>query len=205
LISKQPSDQNTETAMQIALFGTSADPPTRAHQQAMAWLSQKFELVAVWAADNPDKVHGATLEQRTLMLELLVKEIPDAENIKVYRELSHRQTIRTIGVAQSIWPTAEFHLAIGADLVEQIERWHNGTELLRQVNLIIIPRPGWELRPVALDRLRELGCKFQLVMELNTLAVSSTAMRQTNDLEDLHLGLTTAVTNYIDQHHLYLR
>jgi nicotinate-nucleotide adenylyltransferase len=189
--------------MQIALFGTSADPPTRAHQQAIAWLSQKFELVAVWAADNPDKVHGATLAQRTSMLELLVAEIPPTGNIQLYRELSHRQTIRTIGVAKSIWPDAEFHLAIGADLVEQIERWHQGTELLQQVNLVIIPRPGWELRPVALARLQELGCKFQLAMELSTLAVSSTAMRQTQDLEDRSVGLTAAVTEYIDQHHLY--
>jgi nicotinate-nucleotide adenylyltransferase len=191
--------------MQIALFGTSADPPTRAHQQAIIWLSQKFELVAVWAADNPDKIHGATLDQRTIMLEMLVDEIPLAANIRLYRELSHRQTIRTIEFARAIWPTAEFHLAIGADLVEQIERWHSGTELLRQVHLVVIPRPGWSLPPTALDRLRELGCQLQLATELSTLEVSSTVMRQTSDLADLRQGLTPAVTSYIDEHHLYHR
>ncbi len=192
-------------SMQIALFGTSADPPTRAHQQVINWLSQKFEVVAVWAADNPDKIHGATLAQRAAMLEILVAEIPPPTTAKVYQQLSHRYTIRTIAFAQELWPEAEFVLTIGADLVAQIERWQGGTDLLRQVSLLVIPRPGWSLPPEALQRLAELGCKLQLVEELSTLAVSSTAMRQTTDVADLRMGLTPAVTAYIDQHGLYQR
>ena len=191
--------------MQIALFGTSADPPTRAHQQVINWLGQKFEVVAVWAADNPDKTHGATLAQRAAMLEILVAEIPAPTTAKVCQQLSHRYTIRTIAFAREIWPTAELVLTIGADLVEQIERWQGGTELLRQVNLLVIPRPGWQLRPEMLQRLADLGCQLQLVEELSTLAVSSTAMRQTSDIADLRMGLTPAVEEYIDRHQLYQR
>jgi nicotinate-nucleotide adenylyltransferase len=191
--------------MQIALFGTSADPPTRAHQQVINWLGQKFEVVAVWAADNPDKIHGATLAQRAAMLEILVTEISAPTTAKVCQQLSHRYTIRTIAFAREIWPTAELVLTIGADLVEQIERWQGGTELLRQVNLLVIPRPGWQLRPEMLQRLSDLGCHLQLVEELSTLAVSSSAMRQTSDPADLRMGLTPAVTEYIDRHQLYQR
>jgi nicotinate-nucleotide adenylyltransferase len=189
--------------MQVALFGTSADPPTRAHQQVIDWLGQKFEVVAVWAADNPDKIHGATLAQRAAMLEILVAEIPAPTNATVCQQISHRYTIRTIAFAREIWPQAELVLTIGADLVAQIEHWQGGSELLQQVSLLIIPRPGWQLRPEMLQRLSDLGCQFQLLEELSTLAVSSTAMRQTSSLEDLHWGLTPAVTAYIDQHHLY--
>ena len=49
--------------MKIALFGTSADPPTIAHQKIISWLGSQFDRVAVWAANNPFKVHGAALEQ----------------------------------------------------------------------------------------------------------------------------------------------
>jgi nicotinate-nucleotide adenylyltransferase len=191
--------------MQIALFGTSADPPTRAHQQVIQWLGENFAVVAVWAADNPDKTHGATLAQRAAMLEILVAEILAPTNAKICQQLSHRYTIKTIALAREIWPTAELVLTIGADLVEQIERWQGGTELLRQVNLLVIPRPGWEIRPEMLQRLADLGCQLQLVEELSTLAVSSTAMRQTSDLADLRMGLTPAVTQYIDRNHLYQR
>ena len=43
--------------MRIALFGTSADPPTAGHQKILRWLSEGYDRVAVWAADNPFKCH----------------------------------------------------------------------------------------------------------------------------------------------------
>ena len=39
----------------VALFGTSADPPTSGHGAILGWLSQHYDQVAVWAADNPFK------------------------------------------------------------------------------------------------------------------------------------------------------
>ncbi|NEQ41665.1 MAG: nicotinic acid mononucleotide adenylyltransferase, partial [Okeania sp. SIO3I5] len=41
----------------IALFGTSADPPTAGHETIVRWLSQNFNKVVVWASDNPFKSH----------------------------------------------------------------------------------------------------------------------------------------------------
>ena len=53
---------------QIALFGTSADPPTSGHQAILLWLSQRFDKVVVWASDNPFKTHQTLLEHRMAML-----------------------------------------------------------------------------------------------------------------------------------------
>lgn len=184
--------------MQIALFGTSADPPTRAHQQIISWLSQRFPLVAVWAADNPDKVHGAMLAQRARMLELLVADL-QCPQVQVHQELSHRYTIHTLKLAQQQWPTAHFSLVIGADLVPQIERWQGGPELIRQVELLVVPRPGWSIQPEMLEHLSNLGGRVQMVTDLDTLAVSSTAIRQESDL----WGLTESVAAYIDRLDLY--
>jgi nicotinate-nucleotide adenylyltransferase len=184
--------------MQIALFGTSADPPTRAHQQIISWLSQRFPLVAVWAADNPDKVHGAMLAQRARMLELLVADL-QCPQVQVHQELSHRYTIHTLKLAQQQWPTAHFSLVIGADLVPQIERWQGGAELIRQVELLVVPRPGWSIQPEMLEHLSNLGGRVQMVTDLDTLAVSSTAIRQESDL----WGLTESVAAYIDRLDLY--
>ncbi|MGB3262812.1 MAG: adenylyltransferase/cytidyltransferase family protein, partial [Microcoleus sp.] len=52
----------------IALFGTSADPPTAGHKTILSWLSQHFDWVAVWASDNPFKSHSTSLEHRSAML-----------------------------------------------------------------------------------------------------------------------------------------
>ncbi|NET52841.1 MAG: nicotinic acid mononucleotide adenylyltransferase, partial [Merismopedia sp. SIO2A8] len=32
----------------LALFGTSADPPTAGHQQILRWLSYQYDHVIVW-------------------------------------------------------------------------------------------------------------------------------------------------------------
>ncbi len=37
----------------IALFGTSADPPTCGHQALLEGLVAMFPKVATWASDNP--------------------------------------------------------------------------------------------------------------------------------------------------------
>ncbi|NJM46313.1 MAG: nicotinic acid mononucleotide adenylyltransferase, partial [Alkalinema sp. RU_4_3] len=41
--------------LKLALFGTSADPPTLGHLAIVNYLSAKYDRVAVWAADNPFK------------------------------------------------------------------------------------------------------------------------------------------------------
>lgn len=60
--------------MNIALFGTSADPPTVGHQQILLGLATQFDRVVVWASDNPFKHHGASLNDRAGMLSLVVDE-----------------------------------------------------------------------------------------------------------------------------------
>jgi len=60
--------------MNIALFGTSADPPTVGHQQILVGLATQFDRVVVWASDNPFKHHGASLNDRAGMLSLVVAE-----------------------------------------------------------------------------------------------------------------------------------
>ena len=48
----------------IALLGTSADPPTRGHQDRLAQLLTRYDRVATWASDDPMKPHGAPLAVR---------------------------------------------------------------------------------------------------------------------------------------------
>jgi nicotinate-nucleotide adenylyltransferase len=196
--------------MEIALFGTSADPPTYAHQQVIDWLGQRFAIVAVWAADNPDKTHGATLAQRTAMLERLVAELPPS-GVGVYPELSDRYTINSVSQARSIWPSARLSLVIGGDLVEQIESWHRAAELLAQVDLVVVPRPGWTVSPTTWQRLQRIDsaeptlCERQrkIITELATADVSSSAMRRSIQTAAGQQGLTPAVREYIQTAGLY--
>jgi nicotinate-nucleotide adenylyltransferase len=195
--------------MQIVLFGTSADPPTIAHQEIIRWLAAKFvsettqheNRVAVWAADNPFKVHGASLEQRSQMLELLIAEIDPSisQRIQVYPHLSSRRTIETLNTAKQIWSNAEFILVIGADLVQQLSQWYHIDELLSQVRLLIIPREGSEIQSEQIEILTNLGAKISIA-PLTTPAISSTIAR--TSIKSIQ-GLTPAISKYIQTHNLY--
>ena len=186
--------------MKIALFGTSADPPTIAHQEIISWLASQFDAVAVWAADNPFKAHGATLEQRSQMLELLIEEIDPSisQYAQVYRSLSSQRTLETLITAQRFWSDGEFTLTIGSDLITQLPQWYRVGELLTQVKLLIVPRNGNRIESTDLQRLENLGAQIAIA-PLATPAISSTIIRQSHSIQ----GLTPKVAQYIQHHHLY--
>lgn len=184
----------------IALFGTSADPPTAGHQTILRWLSDRYDLVVVWASDNPFKDHQATLKQRTQMLRLAIEEIDSPKNnISLREELSDRRTLITVQKAKEIWgDDVEFTVAIGSDLVAQIRQWYRVEELLKQVQILIVPRPGYTIAQKDLEALTSLGGKYAIA-NVDAPHVSSTTYREEKD-SDL---LTPAVQNYISQNNLY--
>jgi nicotinate-nucleotide adenylyltransferase len=189
----------------IALFGTSADPPTAAHQTILSWLADHYDLVAVWASDNPFKSHQTPLEHRSHMLRLLIEEIqlediqPPRRNISLYQALSSPRTLETVKQARQHWGTqVDFTLVIGSDLVSQMPRWYEIEKLLRQVQLLVVPRPGYEIDEAGLETLRKLGAKIAIA-DLEAPAVSSTAYRENGNTE----AITPPVEDYIHQEHLY--
>jgi len=183
--------------LKVALFGTSADPPTRGHLAILCWLSQHFDQVAVWASDNPFKSHQTALDHRTEMLRLLVGDL-DLRNIQVYPELSSSRTVITVERAQERWQNAEFTLVVGSDLVRQLPKWFRARDLLDRVKLLVVPRPGYSITDSELDPLRQIGADVTIA-DLNAPNVSSTAYREQGETE----GVTSPIQAYIDREQLY--
>ena len=183
----------------IALFGTSADPPTAGHQTILNWLAEHYDLVVVWASDNPFKEHQTTLQHRSQMLQVAIDEIePRKHNIKLCQKLSDRRTLITLQRAREIWTDAEFTLVIGADLVKQIVKWYRIEELLKQVKILVVPRPGYAITKSDLEDLINIGGRCSIAT-LNAPRVSSSAYR----LEQDKTVITPAVQQYIQRQHLY--
>lgn len=183
----------------IALFGTSADPPHRGHATILEWLATQYDHVAVWTSNNPFKEHQTPLHNRFHMLELLIGELQTpAGVVEVHPELSHMRTIVCIERAQQIWPGAEFFLVIGSDLVKQIPTWYRAEDIFAAVNLLVIPRPGYDVSEAALQYLRQ-----RTYLDLATLPrlvdVSSSHYRHQED----NMDLTPAVQAYISETQLY--
>lgn len=183
----------------IALFGTSADPPTAGHQAILIWLAEHFDQVAVWASDNPFKQHQTPLDHRATMLQLLIEDIyPPRQNLRLMQEFSSPRALITVGQACQRWPEADFTLTIGSDLVTQLPRWYQIEDLLQQVKLLIVPRPGYVISEADLASLRQVGASLT-VADLEVPAVSSTAYRIEGDPEIV----TPPIEAYIHREHLY--
>ncbi|MFL0736299.1 MAG: nicotinate-nucleotide adenylyltransferase, partial [Prochlorococcus sp.] len=114
----------------IALFGTSADPPTCGYQALIEGLLTVFPTVATWASNNPMKHHVASLEKRQALLAALVKAIANPQ-LELIQELSSPWAINTLELAASRWPESELVFVVGSDLAGQIPRWKHARAVLQ--------------------------------------------------------------------------
>jgi nicotinate-nucleotide adenylyltransferase len=163
----------------IALFGTSADPPTRGHRALLEGLLGLFPRVATWASDNPLKRHTAPLEVRTALLQALVEAIGDPR-LELAQALSSPWAIETLQRAHGRWPDRELVFVVGSDLALQIPRWKQAEQVLRGCRLAIAPRHGWPLAEADLAPLRRLGARPEL-LALEIPASASSLIREQPD------------------------
>ena len=146
----------------IALFGTSADPPTLGHEALLSELTKIFPKVITWASDNPDKKHQIPLLKRTQLLRILVKKISDPR-LEIVQELSSPRTIHTLQKAFQIWPEASFVFVIGSDLADQIPKWLNAKSILNKAKIAIAIRDGWPISDKQIEEIKKLGGEVELL------------------------------------------
>lgn len=166
-------------AAPIALFGSSADPPTHGHRALLQGLLQHYPRVVTWASDNPLKRHTASLPLRQALLQALVDAIGDPR-LQLVQELSSPWTAETLKRARRLWPDREPVIVIGADLAVQVPRWRQAADWLPGCRLAIVPRAGWNLEPQALARLEQLGARLE-PLPLTVPASASSGVRQQGD------------------------
>ena len=146
----------------IALFGTSADPPTLGHEALLSELTKIFPKVITWASDNPDKKHQIPLLKRTQLLRILVKKISNPK-LELVQELSSPRTIHTLKKAFQLWPEASFSFVIGSDLAMQVPKWLNAKSILSKVRIAIAMRDGWPISDQQLEEIKKLGGEIELL------------------------------------------
>jgi nicotinate-nucleotide adenylyltransferase len=131
----------------IGLFGGTFDPPHFGHVAALqaAAGSGRYDLIEVTVAGDPylkrlvGGVHDATVRlamARAAFDDLDLVEVSDRE---IMRD-GPSYTIDT--VRELLRDCDEVDLIVGADLAEQLNRWHRADELRTLVRVGVVPRPG---------------------------------------------------------------
>jgi nicotinate-nucleotide adenylyltransferase len=181
----------------LALFGTSADPPTEGHRALLEGLADHYGHVATWASDNPFKQHGAPLELRARLLGALVAAIGDPR-IQHVQALSSPRALITLERAAERWPGQSLVFVVGGDLAGQVPNWWKAAELLQRCRLAVVPRQGFALDAAALDAIRSLGGQPELV-NLPVPATASSTIRHHPSPEQVPAALWAELV----RHNLY--
>ncbi|NJN23586.1 MAG: nicotinate-nucleotide adenylyltransferase [Acaryochloridaceae cyanobacterium RL_2_7] len=183
----------------IALFGTSADPPTIAHQAIIQWLSGQFDRVLIWAVDNPFKANQTPLHFRQQMMEILrdTMEIP-VSNVYCMPELSDRRSLKSVLQVTAQWPNATLTLVVGADILPSLPDWYRIDDLVQRVSFLMVQRPDFEIDATQLEAVREMGGHIE-VADFQGPKASSSEFR-------LHQTLALvppSILSYLQEHPLY--
>ena len=171
----------------IALFGTSADPPTNGHKKIIEELSKIYNIVISYASDNPYKKHSADLYFRNLLLKTLVDDLSNP-NIIFDKDISSKWAIDSIRKCKNKYMFKSIDFVIGSDLVDEIFTWKDINKLIKEVNLFIIPRDGFPMESNNMNLFKENKFSFKIA-SFSVPKISSSMVRKNNEFTNLPQSL----------------
>ena len=182
------------------IFGGLFEPPHVGHLIIAQYVRQEFNLEKILfipAGNPPHKTGSAPFIHRLRMIKLAVRGNPDFMVSPVEGDM--RGKTYTIDVIKNLKRRCHrpLYLIIGADQWREIETWKNPRGILRQVRLIIVPRPGY---PIA--RIRPLSPRI-LKSTTPLISISSTMVRErVKSGRSVRYLVPDSVISYIKHHGL---
>ena len=180
-----------DTKNRIALFGTSADPPTIGHKKILEELANIYSCVITYASDNPKKKHKENIFFRNLLLKSLIKDINNPKII-FNETISSQWAIESIEECKKIYPFSKVDFVIGSDLITEIFSWKHFDKIIHAVKLLIIKREGYLIESNTLKMLKKNKVIFE-IYSLNIPNISSSMVRLNNNYSDLPKSLIDIV------------
>ena len=137
--------------MRTAIFGGSFNPIHRGHIALADFVVQGGWTDEVWllvSPQNPLKAAAGLLPEQ-LRLTLAQQATQKYEHIKVSDFEFHLPrpsfTYKTLAALRESYPDRSFQILIGADNWQCFDRWACHEELLREYELLVYPRQGYDI------------------------------------------------------------
>jgi len=181
----------------IALFGTSADPPTIGHKKILEELSKIYSLTISYVSNNPNKIHIEDISIRSHLLKTLVKDL-DNPKILFNQSVSSQWAVESIKKCKRIYELNNLDFVIGSDLIKDIFYWKNFDKINDEVSFLVISREGYPIESNTLKMLETNKVKFK-ISTIKIPNISSSKLRSNFN----YSNLPTSLIEIVKRNNLY--
>ena len=175
----------------IALFGTSADPPTIGHKKILEELSKIYSFTISYVSNNPKKKHIEDISIRSHLLKTLIDDL-DNPKILFNQKISSQWAVESIKKCKEIYKFNNLDFVIGSDLIKDIFYWKNFDKIILEVSFFIILREGYPVESNILKMLETYRVKFK-ISTIKTPNISSSKFRLNFNCSNLPSSLIDIV------------
>ena len=181
----------------IALFGTSADPPTIGHEEILEEISKIYAFTISYVSNNPNKNHREDISIRSQLLKTLIEDI-DNPKILFNQSVTSKWAIESIKKCKKIYEFNNLDFVIGSDLIQDIFYWKNSDKIIDEVSFFIILREGYPVQSNTLKMLETYNLKFK-ISTIKIPNISSSKFR----LNFNYSNLPTSLIDFVKKNNLY--
>ena len=181
----------------IALFGTSADPPTIGHKKILEELSKIYAFTIGYVSNNPNKNHKEDISIRSHLLKTLIEDL-DNPKILFNQNVSSQWAVESIKKCKRIYEFDNLDFVIGSDLIKDIFYWKNFDKITNEVSFLVILREGYPLESDTLKMLETYKVKFK-ISTIKIPNISSSKLRSNFN----YSNLPTSLIDIVKKNNLY--
>lgn len=165
--------------MKVGIFGGGFNPPHMGHISCLTSVQKKAGLdkifvIPTYQSPLKTQVDGPTPEQRLEMVKKALQgfgnqfEVDDQE----IKRKGVSFTVDTIQQYRKDHAADDLHLIIGADHLETFANWREYKTVLKECNLIIATRPGFDI-PTSRDQLPSFLSDIVLEYDFNFIELTT--------------------------------
>jgi len=181
----------------IALFGTSADPPTIGHKKILEELSKIYAFTIGYVSNNPNKNHKEDISIRSHLLKTLIQDL-DNPKILFNQSVSSQWAVKSIKKCKEIYKFNNLDFVIGSDLIKDIFYWKNFDKIILEASFFIILREGYPVESNTLKMLEAYKVKFR-ISTIKIPNISSSKLRSNFN----YSNLPTSLIDIVKKNNLY--
>ena len=181
----------------IALFGTSADPPTIGHKKILEELSKIYAFTIGYVSNNPNKNHKEDISIRSHLLKTLIEDL-DNPKLLLNQSISSQWAVESIKKCKKIYESNNLDFVIGSDLIKDIFYWKNFDKITDEVSFFVISREGYPVESSTLKLLENYKVKFK-ISNIKIPNISSSKLRSNFN----YSNLPTSLIDIVKKNNLY--